>query len=155
MCVFEEDCRGLAWGGLLTLIPQHRVILTVSAQCWRNVFEHLSNMGRCVHKTAPEPTVPPCRLPWALGWRFLFLYYFCPCSPALVGEGNDNPLQYSCLGNPMDRGAWQATVHGVAKESDMTEHLNPHLQQLWHPSSLMLLELPWLYLTTSGVLPDL
>ena len=31
------------------------------------------------------------------------------------GEGNDNPLQYSCLGNPMDRGAWQATVHGIAK----------------------------------------
>ena len=29
--------------------------------------------------------------------------------------GNGNPLQYSCLGNPMDRGAWQATVHGVAK----------------------------------------
>ena len=34
------------------------------------------------------------------------------------GEGNGDPLQYSCLGNPMDRGAWQATVHGVAKESD-------------------------------------
>ena len=31
------------------------------------------------------------------------------------GEGNDNPLQYSCLGNSMDRGAWRATVHGVAK----------------------------------------
>ena len=31
------------------------------------------------------------------------------------GEGNDNPLQYSHLENPMDRGAWQATVHGVAK----------------------------------------
>ena len=31
------------------------------------------------------------------------------------GEGNDNPLQYSRLENPMDRGAWQATVHGVAK----------------------------------------
>ena len=31
------------------------------------------------------------------------------------GEGNGNPLQYSCLGKPMDRGAWQATVHGVAK----------------------------------------
>ena len=30
------------------------------------------------------------------------------------GEGNGNPLQYSCLENPMDRGAWQATVHGVA-----------------------------------------
>ena len=29
------------------------------------------------------------------------------------GGGNGNPLQYSCLGNPMDRGAWWATVHGV------------------------------------------
>ena len=31
------------------------------------------------------------------------------------GEGNGNPLQYSCLENSMDRGAWRATVHGVAK----------------------------------------
>ena len=35
------------------------------------------------------------------------------------GKGNDNPFQYSCLKNPMDRGAWQTAVHGVAKESDM------------------------------------
>ena len=35
------------------------------------------------------------------------------------GEGNGNPLQYSCLKNPMDRGTWWATVHGVAKELDM------------------------------------
>ena len=31
------------------------------------------------------------------------------------GEGNGNPLQYSCLGNPMDRGAWWAAVHGITK----------------------------------------
>ena len=31
------------------------------------------------------------------------------------GGGNSNPLQYTCLGNPTDRGAWRATVHGVAK----------------------------------------
>ena len=43
-----------------------------------------------------------------------------PGSGRSPGEGNDNPLQYSCLGNPMDRGAWQATVHGITKESDMT-----------------------------------
>ena len=33
---------------------------------------------------------------------------------------NDNPLQYSCLGNPMDRGAWQAIVHGVTKDLSIT-----------------------------------
>ena len=36
------------------------------------------------------------------------------------GEGNGNSLQYSSLGNPMDREVWWATVHGVTKESDMT-----------------------------------
>ena len=40
------------------------------------------------------------------------------------GERNGNPPQYSCLGSPMDRGSWQATVHGVTKESDTTEQLN-------------------------------
>ena len=39
------------------------------------------------------------------------------------GEGNGNPLQYSCLGNPMDGGAWRATMHGVA-ELDTTEGLH-------------------------------
>ena len=39
------------------------------------------------------------------------------------GEGNGNPLQYSCLENSMSRGAWQATVHGATKESDPTEQL--------------------------------
>ena len=34
------------------------------------------------------------------------------------GEGNDNPLQCSCLGNSTDRAAWRATVHGVSKELD-------------------------------------
>ena len=36
------------------------------------------------------------------------------------GDGNGNPLQYSCLGNPMDRKAWSTIVHGAAKESDKT-----------------------------------
>ena len=42
------------------------------------------------------------------------------------GERNGNPLQYFCLGNPINRGAWWATVHGVTKESDMTEHTHAH-----------------------------
>ena len=44
------------------------------------------------------------------------------------GEGNGNPLQYSCLKNPMDRGAWWATVPGIA-ESDMTEHKRKEMVQ--------------------------
>ena len=43
-----------------------------------------------------------------------------PGSGRFPGEGNGNPLQYSCLGNLLDRGAWQAAVHGVEKESDLT-----------------------------------
>ena len=39
------------------------------------------------------------------------------------GEGNDNPLLYSYLGNPMDRGPWWATVHWVVKRSGTTEQL--------------------------------
>ena len=48
-------------------------------------------------------------------------------SPA---EGNSNPLQYTCLKNPMDRAAWWATVHGVEKELDTTELLNNKQQSL-------------------------
>ena len=39
-----------------------------------------------------------------------------------LGGRNSNPLQYSCVENPMDKEAWQATVHGRLKESDMIEH---------------------------------
>ena len=50
-----------------------------------------------------------------------------PGSGRSPGEGNGNPLQYSCLENPMDGGAWLATVHGVAKNwtrpSDFTIYL--------------------------------
>ena len=38
-----------------------------------------------------------------------------PGSGRFPGEGNGNPLQYSCLENPTDRGSWQATVHGVSR----------------------------------------
>ena len=43
-----------------------------------------------------------------------------PGSGRYPGEGNSYPLQYSCLGNSMDRGVWQATVSGVTKEPDTT-----------------------------------
>ena len=66
-------------------------------------------------------------------------------------EGNGNPLQHSCLGNPMDRGAWQGTIHGVAEESDTTQWLNTntpglHCLDPWvcNPAQMFLLyKAPW------------
>ena len=68
------------------------------------------------------------------------------------GEGNGNPLQYSCLENPMDRGSWQATVHGVAKSrtqlSDFTslhfiQHEGPLEKEMATYSSLVAWRIPW------------
>ena len=56
-----------------------------------------------------------------------------PGSGRYPGRGNGNPLQYSCLENPMDRGAWQATVHGVAKSwtrLNVWTHLNTAQQSV-------------------------
>ena len=50
-----------------------------------------------------------------------------PVSGRFPGEGNGNPLQYSYLGNPMDRGAWWATTHGITKSRDMAEHTHTHI----------------------------
>ena len=53
---------------------------------------------------------------WYCSFYFIYLLFFrlAQCR-AFSGEGNGTPLQYSCLENPMDRGAWWAAVHGVAK----------------------------------------
>ena len=77
-------------------------------------------------------------------------------------EGNGNPVQSSCLEKPTDRGGWRMTVHGAAKESDVTWRLNNHhhitAPLVFCPSSLVpgsmpAWILPWsLYLALAG--PD-
>ena len=61
----------------------------------------------------------------------------------LPGEGNGTPLQYSCLENPMDGGAWKAAVHGVAKSrtrlSDFTSLFTfMHWRRKWQPTPVFL-----------------
>ena len=63
-----------------------------------------------------------------------------PGSGRSPGEGNGNPLQYSCLENPMDRGAWWATVHGVTKG-----------RHYWVTNTFTSHEMPTAYITLSGL----
>ena len=69
-----------------------------------------------------------------------------PGSERSPGEGNGNPLQYSCLGNPMNRGAWRATV--VTKELDTTERLKTAkcVRDTWYGSFSLHLKKPDLIL---------
>ena len=64
--------------------------------------------------------VPPCSSDSKISARNAGDLGSIPGSGRSPGKGNDNPLQYSCLENSMDRRAWEATVYGI-KEQDMTE----------------------------------
>ena len=72
----------------------------------RLVFEAKNPSVEWYTQTFRMQSVLLCHL-W---WEKKKSYY-----PNITGEGNGNPLQYSCLENPMDRGAWQATIHGGAR----------------------------------------
>ena len=89
--------------------------------------------AKCMHKLSnwDFPGVQWLRLVFPVQWaRVQFLVRnedaTCPARQAgpkkkkISGKGNGSPLQYSCLGNSKDRGAWWATVHEVTKESDTT-----------------------------------
>ena len=54
-----------------------------------------------------------------------------PRSGRSPGDGNGTPLQYPCLGNPMDREAWQASVYEVTKDSEMTVQAHHFILQLY------------------------
>ena len=58
---------------------------------------------------------------------------------AFCGEGNGNPLKYSCLENPMDGGAWQATVHGVTRHwTRLSDFTFLHWRRKWQPTPVFL-----------------
>ena len=73
-----------------------------------------------VYLIVPSPSLPyPSFLsPLGCSHGLLALAFWGSVLLEIPAEGNGNPLQCSCLGNPMHRGAWQATVHGVTEELD-------------------------------------
>ena len=67
-----------------------------------------------------------------LAWRIPWTVYS-------IGEGNGTPLQYSCLENPMDGGAWWAAVHGVAKsQTPLSDFTFIHWRRKWQPTPVFL-----------------
>ena len=83
-------------------------------------------------------------VPFEASWLFVLFSLFHLISATLQhesGEGNGTPLQYSCLENPMDGGAWWAAVHGVAKSrtrlSDFTFTFM-HWRRKWQPTPVFL-----------------
>ena len=90
----------------------------ISPACWEKESSQVSPL-KCIHSDVNYHVVPSLGLPW---W-FSGKEFTCSAGDLhsisglgrSPGEGNGNPLQYSCLENPMDRGASQATVHGVAR----------------------------------------
>ena len=77
------------------------------------------------------------------------------------GEGNGNPLQYSCLENPIDRGAWQATVHGITKSwtwsfSRVLLFVTPWTVALQAPLSMVFQAriVEWVAISSLGDLPN-
>ena len=82
--------------------PSVAVSSDFASHLWMADYIHLYSIGQ-LKKRLEHP------------WILVSMGGSDPGSGRSPGEGNGNPLQDSCLGNPMDRGAWQATVHGVAQ----------------------------------------
>ena len=94
-----------------------------------NTNWYLINFFLCVYQWSPT-------LEHKLPWGQIFVY-----SSAALGDGNGTRLQYSCLENTMDGGAWWAAVHGVAKTrlSDFTFTFHFHaLEKKWQPTPVFL-----------------
>ena len=128
-CQFRR-CRFHLWVGKIPCRRKQQVKVLVAQSCLTlcNPTDY-SQPGSSVHGILHARILEWVAIPFSRGssksrdqtWVFCITSRFFT-----IGEppGSSNPLQYSCLGNPVERGAWQATVHGVTKESDTTELLN-------------------------------
>ena len=102
--------------GLISLLSKDHSRVFSSSRVWKYQFfsTQLSLWSTShvrMYMTTGKPIV--LTIPSVVGKMISLLFNML--SKLIIGEGNGNPLQHSCLENPMDRGAWQAIDHGVAK----------------------------------------
>ena len=111
-------------------------------QClWEHMFSFI--LGICVGVELLDHSVTQCLTFWRCSQLVLVVKNppasavdgrdagSIPGSGKSPGGGHSSPLQYSCLGNPMDRGAWQATVHGVTKSRTRLKRPSTHSSTHW------------------------
>ena len=82
-------------------------------------------------------------LSWSRGTTEQLHFHF---SLACIGEGNGKSLQYSCLENPRDGGAWWAAVYGVAQSRTRLKRLSSSSSRGWYSESCLSILLPWLHI---------
>ena len=131
----QWECRVLTTqgGSSITFLKCHIIVTSIADKPTSREF-----IGISIYMQSP---LQICVLRKnQLKFRILRFYKY---QKAQYGEGNGTPLQYSCLGNPMDRGAWQAAVHGVTKSrtrlSDFTFTFPfMHWRRKWQPTPVFL-----------------
>ena len=109
----------LLWTGLCLSLRSIMWVVLSRVSCPFICSSGLNPPGCPVLSPYGSELIPPLSF-----WVWSELLYLEDVIKTWDGEGGGNPLQYSCLGNPMDSRAYQAIVHGVAKELDTTEQLN-------------------------------
>ena len=101
--ILAFSCRFSSSRSCLQTAPSPLLLWEADPDC-SHITHDLPASSLITKLLLPFPTLP-----------FVYSETFIIVKPNLPGERNGNPLQYSCLENPMDRGAWWATVHGVAE----------------------------------------
>ena len=124
-----------SWTGLKRLSRRRR-----SSSFWLSTEIAISNLINCLIQFISLVPFIPSALPLNF---FSYLSGIFQSSKQRIREGNGTPLQYSCLENPMDGGAWKAAVHGVAKSrtrlSDFTSLFTfMHWKRKWQPTPVFL-----------------
>ena len=123
-CVIVESIRGFQINGILLATPLasiHQSLLVDPDAISRKTQICLQNPSQKMLWGSHQAAELARKTHFVIG-----LPYY------VMGEGNGNPLQYSCLENPMDRGAWQAMVHRIAKSQTQLKRLSTaHYVMAW------------------------
>ena len=93
------------------------ICVHVSPPSWTSLLPHIPHLTPLCHHSTELSSLCYSRFPLAICFVYGRMY---------IGEGNGNPLQYSCLENPVDRGAWWASVRGVAQNRTWLKQFSIH-----------------------------